>query len=176
MRAAEAAKDTANLIESTIHKIKNGSDMVSRTNEAFAKVAVSTKKASELVDEIAAASNEQARGIEEINRAVTEMDKVVQQNSANAEESSSASEEMSAQAWQMRDYVKDLMVLLSGKRVDDSLAAETLRPGSTDPVFTTVASSPKRDTKKLLDPIPLGRIGAKGLLSGQAKVLEGAEE
>ncbi len=93
-----------------------------------------------MVGEIAAASNEQARGIEEINKAVAEMDKVVQQNSANAEESSSASEEMSAQAWQMRDYVKDLMVLLGGKKVDGLLSAETLRMESKDQVSTTDSS------------------------------------
>ena len=127
MRATEAAKSTANLIESTVKKIKNGSDMVSRTNEAFVKVAVSSKKASELVGEIAAASHEQARGIEQINKAMVEMDKVVQKNAANAEESSSAAEEMDAQAGQMRDYVKDLSVLLDGKKADGLLSGEALR-------------------------------------------------
>jgi methyl-accepting chemotaxis protein len=169
MRAAEAAKGTANLIESTIHKIQNGSDMVSRTNEVFAKVAASSKKASELVGEIAAASNEQARGIEEINRAVSEMDKVVQLNSANAEESSSAAEEMSAQAWQMRDYVKDLMVLLGGKGVDGLHDADTLRMGSKDQVSPVVVShSQKGRTTKRSDPIPLARLRAKAVLPGQA--------
>jgi methyl-accepting chemotaxis protein len=179
MRAAEAAKGTADLIESTIHKIKNGSDMVSRTNEAFAKVAESTQKASELVDEIAVASNEQARGIEEINKSVAGMDKVVQQNSANAEESSSASEEMSAQAWQMRDYVKDLMTLLGGKGVDGLLFAETLRLGNKDQVSPTVVShSQKGETTKLPDPIPLARLQAKAVLPRRTlerKVVEKVE-
>ncbi len=144
IRATEAAKSTANLIEGTINKIKNGSDMVSRTNEAFAKVAASSKKANELVGEIAAASNEQARGIEQINKAVAEMDKVVQQNSGNAEESSSAAEEMNAQAWQMRDYVKDLMLLLGGKNADGLLSTETLRMEGKDQVPTADASHPQK--------------------------------
>ena len=166
MRAAEAAKSTANLIEGTINKIKNGSDMVSRTNEAFAKVAASSKKASELVGEIAAASNEQARGIEQINKAVAEMDKVVQQNSANAEESSSAAEEMNAQAWQMRDYVKDLMVLLGGKNADGLLSSETLRMESKDQVSTTDSShSQKGGGMKLSDPIPLARLRGIAVLA-----------
>ncbi|MBA4394964.1 MAG: chemotaxis protein, partial [Desulfobacca sp.] len=69
MRAAEAAKNTSNLIEGTVKKIKNGSDIVSKTNEAFAKVAGGSKKAGELVGEIAAASMEQAQGIDQINKA-----------------------------------------------------------------------------------------------------------
>ena len=67
-----------------------------------------------LVEEIAAASQEQAQGIGQIGKAVTEMDKVVQQTAANAEESASASEEMSAQAQQMKVYVGDLVAVING--------------------------------------------------------------
>jgi len=77
-------------------------------------VAESASKVGELVGEIAAASNEQAEGIEQVNKAVVEMDKIVQQNAANAEESASASEEMSAQAEQMKGYVDDLVALVGG--------------------------------------------------------------
>ncbi len=114
MRAAEAARSTANLIEGTVKRIKNGSEVVTRTNEAFAKVAVGAKKASELVGEIAAASQEQAQGIEQINRAVSEMDKVVQKNAASAEESASAAEEMNAQAETMKGFVSELVALVGG--------------------------------------------------------------
>lgn len=64
--------------------------------------------------EIAAASNEQAQGIEQVNKAVTEMDRVVQLNAASAEESASASEEMYAQAEQMKVFVGDLVGLVAG--------------------------------------------------------------
>ncbi len=114
MRAAEAAKNTSNLIEGTVKKIKNGSDIVSKTNEAFEKVAGGSKKVGELVGEIAAASQEQAQGIDQINKAISEMDRVVQQNAANAEESASASEELNAQAEQMKDYVGELLAVISG--------------------------------------------------------------
>ena len=114
MRAAEAAKNTANLIEGTVKKVKDGSELVARTNEAFQQVAVSSAKAADLVAEISAASNEQAQGIGQINTAVTEMDKVTQQNAANAEESASASEEMSAQAEQMQGMVAELVAMVSG--------------------------------------------------------------
>jgi methyl-accepting chemotaxis protein len=114
LRAADAAKNTAELIEGTVKKTKAGTELVTRTNEAFAEVAASAAKIGELVDEIAAASNEQSQGIEQINKAVTEMDKVVQQNAANAEESASASEQMNAQAEQMKAIVSELVALVGG--------------------------------------------------------------
>jgi len=115
MRAADAAKNTANLIEGTVKKIKNGSDTVSKTNEAFAKVAAGAKKVGELVGEISAASQEQAQGIDQINKAVSEMDRVVQKNAASAEESASASEEMNAQAETMKGFVSELVALVGGR-------------------------------------------------------------
>ena len=116
MRAAEAAKNTAELIEGTVKKVKDGGDLVARTNEDFSLVAETAAKVGELVGEIAAASTEQAQGIEQVNTAVTEMDKVTQQNAANAEESASASEEMNAQAEQMKAMVGELAALVEGRR------------------------------------------------------------
>ena len=85
MRAAEAAKNTSELIESTVKRISEGSDLVQGTDQAFAEVATNTSKVGELVDQIAAASNEQALGIEQLNTAVSEIDKATQQNVANAD-------------------------------------------------------------------------------------------
>lgn len=116
MRAAVAAKDTAELIEGTVKKVNDGSEIVSSTNEAFSKVAQSAAKVGELVSEIAEASKEQSNGIEQVNLAISEMDKVVQQNAANAEESASASEEMNAQAEQLREYVQELVALVAGNK------------------------------------------------------------
>ncbi|MGO9371799.1 MAG: methyl-accepting chemotaxis protein [Syntrophobacteraceae bacterium] len=114
MRAADAAKNTADLIEGTVKKIKGGSEIVSKTSAEFSQVATSSEKMSELVGEIAAASSEQSQGIEQISKAVSEMDKVVQQNAGNAEESASASEEMNAQAHQMKGFIEDLVTLIGG--------------------------------------------------------------
>ena len=114
MRAAEAAKNTADLIEDTVKKVKSGSDIVLKTNDAFEKVSVGAQKAADLVGEIAAASNEQARGIEQINKAVMEMDRVIQKNASSAEESASASEEMNAQAEHMKQFVLELGAIVGG--------------------------------------------------------------
>jgi len=83
-------------------------------------VAESAAKVGDLVAEISEASKEQSNGIEQVNLAITEMDKVVQQNAANAEESASASEEMNAQAEQLKDFVGDLVQLVTGKKDQDS--------------------------------------------------------
>jgi methyl-accepting chemotaxis protein len=120
MRSAEAAKNTAEMIEGTLKKTNDGSEIVARTNEAFSKVSESSDKVGELVGEIAAASNEQAQGIEQINTAVNEMDKVTQQNAANAEESASASEEMNAQAEQMKVMVSELVSLVGGSKMSNT--------------------------------------------------------
>jgi len=114
MRAAEAAKSTAALIEGTVKKVKEGSELVERTNGAFSEVSKSAAKVADLVSEIAAACGEQAQGIGQVNKAVSEMERVTQQSAANAEESAAAGEELTAQAEQLKRYVGDLDALIGG--------------------------------------------------------------
>jgi len=90
LRAAAATKETTELIGSTVEKIREGSSLVSKTSAIFMNVTDYSSKIGELIGEIATASNEQYRGIEQINKAVAEMDTVVQQNAANAEELASS--------------------------------------------------------------------------------------
>lgn len=117
MRAADAAGNTAELIEDTVKKIKEGTGLVAGTAGTFAEVTESSQKVGELTGEIAAASEEQAQGIEQINRVVTEMDKVIQENASNVEESASASQELNSEAGQMKKVVNDLVALVSGSAV-----------------------------------------------------------
>jgi methyl-accepting chemotaxis protein len=129
MRAADAAKNTAALIEGTVKKVNDGSELVATTNDAFSQVADSSAKVGAIVSEIAEASKEQSNGIEQVNLAITEMDKVVQQNAANAEESASASEEMNAQAEQLKDYVGELLALVTGRENHgNSVSRHTIKP------------------------------------------------
>ncbi len=117
MRAATAARNTANLIEDTVKKIKNGSNTVARTNEAFVKVASGARKVGELVGDISAATSEQDQGVNQINKAVAEMDKVVQKNAASAEESASTAEEMTTQAESLKGFVGELVVIMGGNGI-----------------------------------------------------------
>jgi methyl-accepting chemotaxis protein len=114
LRAAEAARTTGNLIEGTIKAVQHGNELTHLTQEAFRENASISLKVEQLVDEIAAASQEQSQGIGQVNVAVTEMDKVTQRTAANAEESASAAEELNAQAEQMKSYVADLVQVVGG--------------------------------------------------------------
>ncbi len=116
MRAAQAAGNTSELINSTTLKIQDGAHLMETTNGTFASVAQSATKTAALIGEITAASQDQAQRIDEVNRAVAEMEKVVQQNAANAEESASASTELTAQADQMETIIGDLTAIVGGSK------------------------------------------------------------
>jgi methyl-accepting chemotaxis protein len=112
MRAAEAAKNSASLIENTVKAVQNGNALTISTQEAFQRNIEISSKVSGLVGEIASASKEQDIGISQLNQAVSEMDKVIQNVAANAEESSTVAVEMSDQAEQMQEMVGELVALV----------------------------------------------------------------
>ncbi len=114
MRASEAAKNTNSLIENTIKAVRKGNELTNATQEAFQENTEIAKQISQLIDEIASASEEQSHGISQVNIAVTEMDKLTQATAANAEESAAAAEELNAQAEQMKVYVGDLVAVIDG--------------------------------------------------------------
>ncbi len=114
LRSAESAKNTESLIEDSNKKIQQASALFEEVNSELSNNRHIAKKVTGLVNEIAAASMEQAQGIEQINKAIQEMDKIVQQNAANAEETTSTAEEMNAQAEKMKDNVRELVSLVEG--------------------------------------------------------------
>lgn len=113
-RSAEAARNTAELIEESVNNSERGVGVAEETSKALAAITESTGKVAQLVSQIASASEEQTIGIEQVNSAVAQMDSITQQNAANAEESASASEELNAQAEQLKVVVGDLHVLVGG--------------------------------------------------------------
>ncbi len=118
-RSAEAAQNTAQLIEKSQENAGNGVHVAEEVTRQLESINGSSKKVNTLIAEIAAASKEQAQGIEQVNTAVSEMDKVVQQSAADSEESASASEELSAQAQQMREMVTELVNVVSGRALNN---------------------------------------------------------
>ncbi len=86
MRAAEAAKNTSQLMGDIVHRIKSGESLVAATHNAFQEVSAGSNRVVELMAEIAAASQDQSQGIDQINKAVAEMNRVTQQNAASAQE------------------------------------------------------------------------------------------
>ena len=130
-RAAEAARSTSQLIADTNRKIAEGTALVDETRKSFEDVHHRVGQSSTLITQIATASNEQARGVEQLNTAVNSIDKVVQQSVAGSEQSAAAAEQMRAQSTEMDHTLAELRLLV-GVHIDaqsqDSSEAKTSRP------------------------------------------------
>ncbi len=113
-RSAEAARDTAELIQGSVTNATNGVEISREVGTSLESINSLASQVDELVAQMATAANEQAQGIQQINSAVTQMDQVTQQNAANAEQSASASEELSSQAEQLNGMVRDLVGIIEG--------------------------------------------------------------
>ncbi len=111
-RSAQAAKDTAALIEESIATSSQGSVHLQKVAEVVGSITQAASQVKVLVDEVNAGSLEQANGIEEIAQSLTEIDRVTQSTAAAAEESASASEQMSAQAQSLARIVDDLRLMV----------------------------------------------------------------
>jgi methyl-accepting chemotaxis protein len=113
-RAAEAARDTSELIEQSVKNAENGVGVATETGEAFESIRERSMKVAELVSEMAGASRRQSEGIRHINEAVSQVDTVTRSNAATADQAASASEELSAQAEQLNTMVDDLRKVVGG--------------------------------------------------------------
>jgi len=113
-RCAQAAKDTAALIEESIAKSKDGKAKVDQVAVAIRAITEESGKVKTLVEEVSLGSLEQTRGIEQVAKALTQMEQVTQQSAANAEESAAASEQLTAQASALMEVVHQLIAMVGG--------------------------------------------------------------
>lgn len=97
-RSAGAAKQIKSLINDSVKKVEDGSELVDQSGKTLVEIVNSVKKVSDIVAEIAAASQEQSAGIEQVNKAILQMDEVTQQNGALVEEAAAASVSLDEQA------------------------------------------------------------------------------
>lgn len=104
-RSANAAKETTDLIEGSIKKVEDGTNIANQTADALNKIVDGVTEVAALVGNIATASNEQATGIAQINQGIMQVSEVVQTVSATSEESASASEELASQAEFLKEHV-----------------------------------------------------------------------
>jgi len=143
-RSKEAAKKTEDLIRMSVGNAENGRVITNEVASGLAEIVNAASKVNDIIGEIAVASQEQSRGIEQVNAAVSEMDKVVQLAAANAEQSSSASEELSSQS-------EELAGLVSRFQLDSSLSRSIgthLSPAKELRLRGPVASPPRRVVSK----------------------------
>jgi methyl-accepting chemotaxis protein len=110
-RSARAAKETAELIEASNARIVRGVEIADNTAVSLKSIVTGTAKVSDLVAEIAAASQEQSGGIDQVSKGLEQIESVTQQATANAEESAAAAEELSGQA----DHLRRLLAIFKVK-------------------------------------------------------------
>jgi len=110
-RSTSAAEDAAKLIAGSVDKTQNGTQIASDTATSLQNIFDRISKTSQYVEEIAAASNEQAVGAETINKGVVEVDSVTQQNSNTAQEAAAAAEQLSTQAGELQQLLSRFQLL-----------------------------------------------------------------
>jgi methyl-accepting chemotaxis protein len=112
MRSADAARNTAAMIEQSVQSARGGMEIVGDVGKVLEEITASSTKVNQLVTEIAAAGQEQSQGIDQATSAVGQMDKVTQSNAASAEETAAAGEELASQAEQLSGVVQELITLV----------------------------------------------------------------
>jgi methyl-accepting chemotaxis protein/methyl-accepting chemotaxis protein-1 (serine sensor receptor) len=113
-RSAQAAKDTASLIENSITRAQEGKVKVEQVSRAIQAVTEGTSRIKLMVDEVNLGSVEQSKGIDQIGRAISQMEQVTQTTAATAEESAAAAEELNAQSEAMQEVVGRLHAMVGG--------------------------------------------------------------
>jgi len=139
-RSAASAKEIKGLIQDSVRKVETGSELVNRSGKTLTEIVGSVKRVTDIVGEIAAASKEQATGIDEVGKAMTQMDQVTQQNSAQTEELSSTAQSLASQAEQLQALVAQFIV-------DDQRRTRTA-------VQLTQPKSQSRNARKPFRPSP----------------------
>jgi methyl-accepting chemotaxis protein len=124
-RSAEAARSTAALIEESRKNADSGVSVSGEVAQTLGTMGETAGKLQQMVHEVAEASAEQAKGIEQINTAVSQMDKITQSNASSAEESASASEELSAQARELDVAVNELLRLVGGNPKESKTSTQS---------------------------------------------------
>lgn len=109
-RSAKAAQETTELIEGSVQKTKNGTTIADNTAESLAEIVGAVTKVTDLIGEIATASNEQADGITQVNVGLSQIDQVTQQNTASAEEGAAAAEELSSQSAHLKSLMENFRI------------------------------------------------------------------
>jgi methyl-accepting chemotaxis protein len=127
-RSAMAAKEIKALIQDSVRKVENGTDLVNRSGQTLQEIMNSVKKVSGIIGEIAAAGQEQSTGIDQVNKAVLQMDQVTQANSAQTEELSSTAQALSENAQQLQQLVARFELQDRGNRSKPAVSEPPPRP------------------------------------------------
>ena len=152
-RSADAAKETAEIIEESIIKSRAGSEISRQVAEGLSGIVSKAREVDDIVGQISLASEEQSQGVALINTSVNQLDTVTQGNAAAAEQSASASEELRSQASLLHEMVADLRTMVTGKKEP----SHKVSPSSHETFFfqpspAERSSSPKKNRPSSLGP------------------------
>ena len=140
-RSAGAAKEIKGLINDSAEKVRVGSSLVDQSGKALADIVDSVKKVTDIVAEIAAASQEQSAGIDQVNHAVLQMDEMTQQNAALVEEAAAAARAMHEQAGELSRQVGFFQLGESAGDVPTEKARSQAVMAEAEAVFAAVRNS-----------------------------------
>jgi methyl-accepting chemotaxis protein I, serine sensor receptor len=145
-RSAAAAKEIKGLIEDSVSKVGVGAEQVERAGTTMQEIVSSVKRVTDIMGEISAASDEQARGIDQVNQAVSQMDEVTQQNAALVEEAAAA-------AGSMQDQSRELMHSVSRFKVSSAQTVDVVaRVVPSAPVKAAPSASRKKSPAPVKKP------------------------
>ena len=146
-RSATAAKEIKGLIQDSVEKVRVGAELVNESGETLEGIVSGVKKVGDIISEIAAASQEQSAGIDQVNQAVTSMDEMTQQNAALAEQTSAASAGLSDKALEMERLMSFFSVGEVGRIAAPVVAqaASSVVKMAKKPAASAKVSEPKQD-------------------------------
>lgn len=125
-RSADAAKETTAMIEGSIKKVSDGTEIAQNTAEALGRIVEVVSEVTALVGDISVASNEQSLGVEQINQGLMQISDVVQTTSATAEETAAASEELSGQSDLLKSQVQTFKLKRQKVKREDSISPDVM--------------------------------------------------
>jgi methyl-accepting chemotaxis protein-1 (serine sensor receptor) len=178
-RSSSAAKEIKDLIGTSVTRVREGTELVARAGNTMEQISQSIERVHDIVGEIAAASNEQSRGIEQVNQAISQMDHVTQQNAALVEQAAAAAASLEDQAGQLRAAVVSFKIEQGGFAVQavapraalPSVSAAAVRPAASHarPVRRAVGASSAAQTQA-----GAGRKAASGAAASTATTAQAA--
>jgi methyl-accepting chemotaxis protein len=148
-RSATAAKEIKALIQDSVAKVEEGSQLVDESGKTLDEIVGAVKKVTDIVAEIAAASREQSAGIEQVNRAVMQMDETTQQNAALVEEAAAASQAIVEQAQTLSAMVAHFNVGGSDDRPMAAQAPRVAERRSKDRPWSKAPAKPSAVARKV---------------------------
>lgn len=172
-RSANSAREIKSLIEDSVQRVRSGATLAGKSGDMLENIIGNVKRVSDLISDIAAATDEQSSGIEEVNKAIAELDEITQQNAALAEETASASES----AMENTDLMMDSLRFFGGGGAVSGLALKRpISHPSAKPAVTKASVAPETPKVKAVPPAPSSAAGSMSPKSVSPSTDDGDED